>query len=303
MKEGPQSAIGNNRLASHPIVAAAFATGATPKDKAAAMRYLLAFEACGPLPDAKTIKAVFRKAVPAGALSAFIVHHAQRYVEPERRSTKQGAHNELSAAKYRASLMIMTRLSLRDAARAAGVSYGVLAKWKTEDDFMKQADAHIARFVAIDWNAVLTLSAMQYEKDLAALFELPRAVADAAIRAFSPRIVNCGDYNLYGVRLLKALFARYDALDEQTRQRIGATGTLALDFENYIHSQIFLPMLLGDREMKRLVGRKTRDDLLRVIAEVERALGMATENDPERERRIALLALGTVRRIAERLDA
>jgi len=302
MDERPNDVPGHP-LARHPVVVAAFAPGATQKDKTAAKVFLLGYEACGPLPDAKAIKAVFRKAVPAGALSAFIVRHAQQYVEPERRGTKRGDPIGLSAAKYRASLMVMTRLSLRDAARAAGVSYGVLAKWKTEDDFMRQVDAHIARFVAIDWNAVLSLSAIQHEKDLAALFELPRDKADAAIGAFSPRIVYCGDYNLYGARLLKALFARYDALDEQTRQRIRATGTLALDFENYIHSEIFLPMLLGDRKLKRIVGRKTREDVLRAIAAVEKALGMGTAEDPERERRMALLALATVRRIAERLDA
>jgi hypothetical protein len=75
--------------------------------------------------------------------------------------------------------------------------------------------------------------------------------------------------------------------------------------ENLIYARLFLPMLLGDREMKRIVGRKTQEDVLRAIAVVEKELGDlgAGNGDPECQRRLALLALATVRQIAERLDA
>jgi hypothetical protein len=307
----------NDRLpgevSNHPIVVAARAPGATPKEKLRARLLLAGYDAVTEdPPSAAAMKAVFRRAVPAGALVAYIVRKAQRYIEPQRRGTPRGDSIGFSSAKYRAALLTMTRLSLRDAARAAGVSYGVLAKWKTEDDFMKVVDAHIWEFMTGVWGAVVIANWHQYEADLASLFTLPRAEADAAIHAFSPRFVYFADYALYGGRLIKALVARLDARLQRENVGIWVAGTyvsgddLAANLavmENQIWRTLFLPMLLGDREMKRIVGRKTRDDLLRVIAEVERALGMATEDDPERERRIALLALGTVRRIAERLDA
>jgi hypothetical protein len=315
MKERPPSDVSakadalrrrsSHPLASHPIVASAFAPGATEEDRAAAMRLLLAYQAVGPKPDASAIRAVFRRSVPPGALVVFIVRRAQRYVEPERQGTPRGDPIGFSAAKYRASLLTMTRLSLRDVSRATGVSYGVLAKWKTERDFVRQVNSHIVDVITIDWNAVLVQNALQYEKDLESLLSLPRTEADAAIRTFSPSLVDVGDYALYGGELLRALFARMEAhlaAQRGSSKEASDPGTvnIALAFEGYLHREIFVPMLLGERSLKKL-GRSTRKQVLDAVAAVELALCEATMG-PEDQRRMALLALGTVRRIAERLD-
>jgi hypothetical protein len=67
----------------------------------------------------------------------FMLLAQKEYVPPLRQGTPKGEKIGYSLQKYSALFHLMRNWPLKEVARAAGVSYGVLRKWKTEKEFMK----------------------------------------------------------------------------------------------------------------------------------------------------------------------
>jgi hypothetical protein len=72
-----------------------------------------------------------------------------RYREPTRRGTLKGDKIGFTKRKYYASILVaLTNWTLKDIAEKSEVSYGLLRKWKTEDDFKAEIETHQREFVA-----------------------------------------------------------------------------------------------------------------------------------------------------------
>ena len=66
----------------------------------------------------------------------------QLYKEPQRRGVKKGNLIGLSKIKYKASLLLAFKQNLKDIAKELGVSYGLLRKWGTEEEFNTKKAEH-----------------------------------------------------------------------------------------------------------------------------------------------------------------
>src|SRR5262249_55411346 len=163
----------------------------------------------------------------------------------------------------------------------------------------EQVARHIREFVAIDWLTLLVVNAMEFEKEWMSILEMPRDKADAAIRNFDLLLGHWADHTLYGVELLKAIFADRWARDEALRKgEVRASGEKMSDirfisrYEDLVLSKLFCPMLLSERSLKEDLRKQT----LHALEKVDEVLCEVTE-DPERQRRYARLALAILRRI------
>lgn len=89
----------------------------------------------------------FLEAVNNSLLGEFIKNKLKSYNEPMRKGTPKGEKIGFTQKKYQASLFTsLTNFPLTELAKLFGISYGLLRKWKTEDDFKKVSDHHCAEF-------------------------------------------------------------------------------------------------------------------------------------------------------------
>jgi hypothetical protein len=84
-----------------------------------------------------------------GPLERFIKHKAQSYQEPQRKETPRGNPIGFSDRKYAATLMMLTAFSLKEISKMAGVSYGLLRKWRTETAFKRKTEENCREFVRL----------------------------------------------------------------------------------------------------------------------------------------------------------
>src|SRR5262249_44447716 len=79
-------------------------------------------------------------------LSKFAKEKVANYDEPTRKGTPKGEPVGFSLKKYRASLLTLTNKSIEDQAKEIGVSYAVLRKWRSEQDFKDLVSRHEHEF-------------------------------------------------------------------------------------------------------------------------------------------------------------
>jgi hypothetical protein len=73
-------------------------------------------------------------------LDAFIIDRIKNYDEPQRAGTPKGEPIGFSRKKYNAALLDLYNLKQKVVAEGAGVSHGLLRKWRTEGAFLDLAD-------------------------------------------------------------------------------------------------------------------------------------------------------------------
>lgn len=83
-------------------------------------------------------------------LGSFIKNKIKNYTPPTREGTPKGKAIGFPLNKFKASLFFLTRLSLKEIASSAGVSYGVLRIWTTEEKFKKLINKHYSEFVSLN---------------------------------------------------------------------------------------------------------------------------------------------------------
>jgi hypothetical protein len=92
----------------------------------------------------------------------------KRYIEPLRAGTPKGQSIGLSSQKYRAALLMILYsrfgLSLKEIAKIAGVSEGLIRLWRTESDFKKVVQDTYASFGEQIANTIDLLTLKSYKK-------------------------------------------------------------------------------------------------------------------------------------------
>lgn len=86
------------------------------------------------------------KTTPTGLLTEFLEEKAREYVEPSRKGTPKGDSIGFSKVKHCASLCCITSMSLKEIAENLNISYGLLRKWRTEEEFKKTINNHRTDF-------------------------------------------------------------------------------------------------------------------------------------------------------------
>jgi hypothetical protein len=144
-----------------------------------------------------------------GSLKAFIREQLAEYVEPTRAGTQRGDPVGLSRQKFHATLLTMTALPLREAAKRSGVSYGLLRKWRTERLFRAQAESNTTKFYHAGF---LPSVAVVIAKRRAHLDETLRGPIRSITRYQPPTLEdltpNFADAAFYGAHLVRDLRAR-----------------------------------------------------------------------------------------------
>lgn len=79
-------------------------------------------------------------------LSRYINEQSAAYREPARRGTRRGETIGYSRKKYAAALLCLYGWEVKTTAEVAGVSYGLLRKWRTEEEFRALIDRHAEEF-------------------------------------------------------------------------------------------------------------------------------------------------------------
>ncbi|MDO8282538.1 MAG: hypothetical protein Q7U10_07945 [Thermodesulfovibrionia bacterium] len=80
------------------------------------------------------------------ALKYFIDDKVSIYKEPQRKNTPKGDPIGFSLNKYKASLHMLRGISQKKISEEIGISYGLLRKWNTEEDFKKLLIEHFNEF-------------------------------------------------------------------------------------------------------------------------------------------------------------
>lgn len=138
-------------------------------------------------------------------LEKFIREKLDNYVEPQREGTPKGEPIGLSLVKYKASLLLMASRKQKEIAEEVGVSYGLLRKWKTEQDFIKIVDEHVNEFSELR----IKLLSEEEEKDLKKFKESLNKSAEEMLASLLTETSILRSYdaeiNQYGTKLLKTI--------------------------------------------------------------------------------------------------
>ena len=90
-----------------------------------------------------------RGEVPPGTLGEYLTSKLDEHQEPSREGIPRGEKIGFPKNKYLASILVgITNRQLKEIAKACGVSYGLLRKWRTEVDFKEACQNHRQEFVA-----------------------------------------------------------------------------------------------------------------------------------------------------------
>jgi hypothetical protein len=149
----------------------------------------------------------------AGVLGGFIRGRRDTYTEPSRAGTPKGERIGLSGSKYQATLLALTNVPLAKVAGMAHVSYGLLKKWRTEEEFQRQVEKHVHDFLDEPYLVALVVSAVEDHRKSEAQGRLPIEELAKADEAFFDRIaLGFDDIAWYGKELLVEIVRRQNAL-------------------------------------------------------------------------------------------
>lgn len=102
-----------------------------------------------------TLKTVDGKEVDLSTLMVdFINDKIANYAEPQRKGTAKGEAIGLSASKFEVAMSMLYEHKLKDLAVKLNVSYGLLRKWRTEDEFKRTVERHADEFATFFWDYV-----------------------------------------------------------------------------------------------------------------------------------------------------
>lgn len=87
-------------------------------------------------------------------LCDFVYDKGRRYAVPSREGTPRGEPIGFSLEKYLATLCALMTINVKQQARDLNISYGVLRKWRTEEEFMKMVNIHAGEFALIFLNRI-----------------------------------------------------------------------------------------------------------------------------------------------------
>lgn len=96
-------------------------------------------------------------------LFEFIEEKYKKYSEPTREGTPRGETIGFSRKKYFATLLMMYNLKLKDIAKEAEVSYGLIRKWTTEKAFKDMVFDHYTEFTTWIVGYIFKRTAVGYE--------------------------------------------------------------------------------------------------------------------------------------------
>lgn len=97
----------------------------------------------------KTVPGQVLKGRGLTLLERFIVRKAYDYNPPERKGTPKGEPVGFSREKYNATLLSLTRTSIKEIAETVKVSYAGFKRWRTEQNFKDEINSHIQEFSKI----------------------------------------------------------------------------------------------------------------------------------------------------------
>lgn len=78
----------------------------------------------------------------------YLADKLRNYDVPERLGSVRGEPLGLSLEKYRATFYFVFKVQIKDIAEHLGISYGLLRKWRTEDEFKKVMDINIREYAS-----------------------------------------------------------------------------------------------------------------------------------------------------------
>lgn len=137
---------------------------------------------------------------PDTLLKSFIKKRLAQYVEPERKGTPRGEPVGFSKQKYHASLMMLYSKRIKALSGEMDISYGLLRKWRTEEDFLHLVHKHARDFLQYVYDSLDNISNKDvlrwpqevYEEDVTRTLELLSQLPEFR------------DVNDYGIHILMA---------------------------------------------------------------------------------------------------
>lgn len=87
-------------------------------------------------------------------LTKFINEKASSYQEPERRGTPKGEPIGFSRAKFFISLLMMTKMKLKEISVKTKISYGLIRNWNSEKEFRDLVESHHLEFAEVFINKI-----------------------------------------------------------------------------------------------------------------------------------------------------
>ena len=96
-----------------------------------------------------------------GLLSEFINSSYKRYSEPQKLGVPKGDPIGYTTAKNGAVLLNLTSLSIKEQAEVLQTSYGVLRKWRTENEFIVKSKRVESEFLVYYQNELINNSIIE----------------------------------------------------------------------------------------------------------------------------------------------
>lgn len=196
-------------------------------------------------------------------LQKFINEKIDNYVEPERKGTPKGDPIGFSKVKYEASLAMLYNYSQKWIAENLGVSYGLLRKWNTEENFKKLIENHMAEFARLYHN--------RFSSVLKEFIKLARNFADDSFnkpavellktKFESPKIDDFADQHYYSPALWEKIKNRsIDLNDDETDPERNPLDHLYLrisqsEFINILFFPPFDKYVAENGESKRVIPK------------------------------------------------
>lgn len=219
-------------------------------------------------------------------LRKFIDERVRDYLEPQRRGTPKGEQIGLSREKFIASLYFLYNLKQKDIAKKVNISYGLLRKWRTEENFNGAIESHVSDFTVYALSHFLKTGKKTYLQEMQ-VFNLPlNEIGGYKISAESilPEFVDC---NLYSpsvkakfVAVLKKLKTEAEKKAESLRKAIvgNRIPIELIDIESNLSAirtaSIFFYYMwtLEESEIKELLVRERKETGKEILRDIQKIL-------------------------------
>ena len=110
-----------------------------------------------------------------GLINEYSFLKGKTHLEPTRKGTPKGYKIGFTRTKEMASILVgVTNLKIKKIAESCEVSYGLLRKWKTEDDFKSRSKEHCQKFA----EEIVKRARKEIKKDASALIKFIKKGGD-----------------------------------------------------------------------------------------------------------------------------
>lgn len=224
-------------------------------------------------------------------LHDFIDSKVNEYVEPSRQGTPKGDPIGFSRKKYIATLGMLTNQKLKDLAKSIGVSYGLLRKWTTEQDFKDMVARHYGEFAG--WILIFYMNRINASQKHFELLEKKPISELADIQIFGSwkfdfdndiALEKLADVKNYNPRLLNFLLEFLEDYIDNELSKIDAD-TAYLFKLSFIN---LLDIIKGSetKEITEALVKMCRKDLYNAIAK-----HLSKPKISEKDRKVSLLMI------------